>query len=216
MPDFSTTPGWIPDATARLTVVDPGPGRFRVAPLASSGFNRQTGLMQQRIRVENVGTNAVEAVRVMVRGGANGLQNAQGTNGAVPFVTLDEPLLPGETRDLWLQTFNPSRTPGPDPELSGIEVPVPGGFQPETRPVPIDRVVRDPDGTVRLEFPAQAGRRYVVRFGSGLRSRGQLALPVLTAAANRIQWLDWGPPLTPLPPAEASSRFYEVLEVTWP
>lgn len=199
VPDFSTTPGWIPDATARLTVVDPGPGRFRVAPLASSGFNRQTGLMQQRIRVENVGTNAVEAVRVMVRGGANGLQNAQGTNGAVPFVTLDEPLLPGETRDLWLQTFNPSRTPGPDPELSGIEVPVPGGFQPETRPVPIDRVVRDPDGTVRLEFPAQAGRRYVVRFGSGLRSRGQLALPVLTAAANRIQWLDWGPPLTPLP-----------------
>lgn len=216
VPDFATTPGWIPEATTRVTVVEPGPGRFRVTTLAPSAFNRQTGLMQQRIRVENVGVNAVEAVRVMVRGGANGLQNAQGTNGVVPFVTLDEPLLPAEGRDVWLQTFNPARTPGPDPELSCVEVPVPGGFQPETVLVPVDRVVRNPDGTVGLEFPAMPGRRYTVRFGSGLGSRGQIALPVLTATANRIQWLDWGPPLTPIPPADAASRFYEVLEVTWP
>jgi len=216
VPDFATSPGWIPEATTRVTVVEPGPGRFQVTTLAPSAFNRQTGLMQQRVRVENVGATAVEAVRVMVRGGANGLHNAQGTNGVVPFVTLDEPLLPGEARDLWLQTFNPSRIPGPDPELSGIEVPVPRGFQPETVLVPIDRVVRNPDGTVGLEFPAQPGRRYTVRFGSGLGSRGQIALPVMTATANRIQWLDWGPPLTPIPPADAASRFYEVLEVTWP
>lgn len=216
VPDFATSPGWIPEATTRVTVVEPGPGSFRVTTLAPSTFNRQTGLMQQRVRVENIGSNAVEAVRVMVRGGVNGLHNAQGTNGVVPFVTLDEPLLPGEFRDLWLQTFNPARTPGPDPELSGVEVPIPGGFQPETVRVPIDRVVRNPDGTVGLEFPAQPGRRYAVRFGSGLGSPGRIALPVLTATANRIQWLDWGPPLTPIPPAEAASRFYEVLEVTWP
>lgn len=216
VPDFATTPGWIPEATARVTVVEPGPASFRVVMLGSNVFNRQTGLMQQRIRVENVGSNAVEAVRVMVRNSATGLFNAQGTNGAVPFVTLGEPMLPGEARDLWLQTFNPSRTPGPDPEVSGIDVPTPGGFQPETVPIPIERVVRNPDGTVGLEFPTQPGRRYVVRFGPGLRAKGELALPVQTATANRVQWLDWGPPLTPIPPADAASRFYEVLEVTWP
>ncbi|MFM7215907.1 MAG: hypothetical protein ACKO3H_13620 [Verrucomicrobiota bacterium] len=216
VPDFGTSPGWIPAATTRVSVAEPGPGSFRVATLAPSVFSRQTGLMQQRIRVDNVGSNPVEAVRILVRGSPTGLYNAQGTNGLVPFVTLTEPLLPGEGRDLWLQTFNPSRTSGPDPELSGVEVPLPGGFQPETVPVLIDRVVRNPDGTVGLEFPTQPGRRYIVRFGPGLRAKGELALPVQTATANRVLWLDWGPPLTPIPPADAASRFYEVFEVTWP
>jgi len=221
VPDFGTSPGWIPAATTRVSVAEPGPGSFRVATLAPSVFSRQTGLMQQRIRVDNVGSNPVEAVRILVRGSPTGLYNAHGTNGLVPFVTLTEPLLQGEGRDLWLQTFNPLRTPGPDPdgpdpELSGVEVPLPGGFQPETVPVLIDRVVRNPDGTVGLEFPTQLGRRYIVRFGPGLRAKGELALPVQTATANRVLWLDWGPPLTPIPPADAASRFYEVLEVTWP
>ncbi len=217
-PGFENPAGSNRPASATLAVSLPGPGRLSVATVSPQEFNPQTGLMQQRVRLQNIGTNAVSAARVVVGGLTNWLYNAAGTNETTPFVTLPGTLAPQATWELWLELFSPTREPTAEPTLTALEVPRPGPVWPLGTVVPLDRLDVRPDGTAWLEFPTTPGRRYAVLYGEDIRLRQGAALPFLTAPASRLQWMDYGPPQTAPTPADQlyQSRFYQVLEITWP
>jgi hypothetical protein len=76
------------------------------------------------------------------------------------------------------------------------------------------RIQSLPDGDVLLEFTnSNVGRSYTVIYSDNPAfSPAQIALPVVVpSAANRIQWLDYGPPATVSAPTNSSGRFYRVL-----
>lgn len=215
-PGYLTPDGTNTPARTNLIVSDPGLGVLSATVTSSQAFNPQNGLMEQSVRVRNVGTRTVSAVRVVASGLSHGLFNAAGTNGTLPFVTVPGTLVPGNELTLRLQYFHPTRQPDANPQLSALDVPVPGPVVPIGTPVGISRIVPEPDGTVWLEFPATAGSRYAILYGDTPAAARGAAPPVLTAPANRVQWQDYGPPLTPTVPGAGTARFYRVIQVTWP
>lgn len=74
----------------------------------------------------------------------------------------------------------------------------------------ISRTVNLPNGDVLVEFATIPGRIYAVQYSSDMVN-WQTALPVITAPANRVQWIDAGPPGTSSSPAQASVRYYRVI-----
>ncbi|MBN9689173.1 MAG: DUF11 domain-containing protein [Verrucomicrobia bacterium] len=215
-PGYDNPAGSNRQASATMTVATPGPGVLTASLVSAQQFNPQTGLMQQRVRVRNVGGTGVSATRVLVSGLTNTLANAQGTNGTTPFVTLSSPLGAGGAEDLWLMIFNPSRVPGGNPAVSALDVPLPGPLRPYGTNVAVGYPQTKSDGTVWIEFPTTPGRQYAVLYGNDVQLLSGIALPVVVAPANRLQWIDSGPPLTSSSPTNAASRMYQVIELTWP
>ena len=76
-------------------------------------------------------------------------------------------------------------------------------------------LVKRPDQTVLLEFPAISGRWYRVRYSSDLIHWSGCPVPV-QADTSRMQWIDRGPPFTNASPATTPCRFYIVNEVVAP
>jgi len=215
-PGYENPAGSNRQATATLTIANPGPGLLLATISSAQVFNSQTGLMEQRVRVRNVGTVTVPATRVVVSGLTNGLYNAAGTNGGLPFVTLPGLLPVGAEVEVMLQYFNPFRRPGGEPSLIAQDVPVPGPVHPIGTGIMVSKILPQADGTVWLEFPTTLGRRYAVLYGEDVQLLEGAALPVVTAPGSRMFWIDYGPPLTSSGLLTVTSRFYEVIEVTWP
>jgi hypothetical protein len=60
-----------------------------------------------------------------------------------------------------------------------------------------------------VEFPSIPNRSYMILYGdNGPNSVTNVATPNVRATANKVQWIDAGPPKTAVKP---SSRFYRVL-----
>ncbi len=172
-PGYLTPDGTNTPARTNLIVSDPGLGVLSATVTSPQVFNPQTGLMDQSVRVRNVGTRTVSAVRIVASGLNQGLFNAAGTNGTLPFVTVPGTLVPGNELTLRFQYFHPTRQPDANPQLSALDVPVPGPVFPIGTTVGITRIVPEPDGTLWLEFPATAGSRYAILYGdSPAVSRG--------------------------------------------
>ena len=71
------------------------------------------------------------------------------------------------------------------------------------------------DGNKLIEFPTEAGKWYRVRYSQDMVNWYDSPVP-LQAGANRMQWIDSGPPFTQSPPSSVPSRFYIVNEITAP
>ena len=74
----------------------------------------------------------------------------------------------------------------------------------------ISRTVGLPNGDVLIEFATIPGRIYAVQYSSDLVT-WQTAVPVITASANRVLWIDAGPPQTASSPANVPVRYYRVI-----
>ena len=60
-------------------------------------------------------------------------------------------------------------------------------------------------------FPTTPGRNYTVVYSDNvLFSNAMIAPPSIEAPANRVQWIDYGPPTTTSAPTNATARFYRV------
>jgi uncharacterized repeat protein (TIGR01451 family) len=178
-------------------------------------FDPQTGLMNQRVRLTNVSTSAVDSVRLTVSGLTNWLYNAIGTNNGHPYVVYPSTLDPGQSVDLMLEYFVPTRVPIDIAEsnytavgVPGFNVASPGG----TNGVfSITRAVLLRDGTLLIEFPSVLGASYSVIYSTNVDfSNPLIAQPNIIAPADRVQWIDAGPPKTLSPPDSETSRFYRV------
>jgi len=193
-------------------------GSYGQTPLAAfvsstQQYNPQTGLMEQSITLTNLGTNTAVSARVFVQGLTNRLYNAVGTNNGNPFVVYATNLDAGDSVDMLLEYFVPTRLPVPDPTLVAAEVSAPGWTVPSGTNVHISRLLILPSGRVLIEFPAETNRNYTVLYcpDATFSNKTLVALPSITAPADRVQWIDYGPPKTISHPAHITSRMYRVI-----
>ena len=178
-------------------------------------FNPQISLMEQSIRLVNNGSSAVDSARVMVTGLTNWLRNAVGTNNGNPFVAYTSPLNAGQSVDLVLQYFVPTRQPITVNNSNYIAVPTSpfNVIAPSSSGVTITNQILLPTGAFLIEFTATPGRTYTILYSPDMTfSNTFTAIPSIVAQANRVQWIDDGPPKTISHPSTNTSRFYRVLQ----
>jgi uncharacterized repeat protein (TIGR01451 family) len=193
-------------------------GQLVVTTNSAQSLDLQDGLVEQWIQLSNVGTNAVASARIVVSGLTNVLYNAVGTNGlgasANPFVVNGSTLAAGESVNLLLQ-FWPNRKPFQfaNSQLHAYEVP-PANLAPPSPPgTPIGGLLifQLLSGSVLVEFPTITNRTYRVVYSDNVAfSNAFMAQPSGIAAANRSQWIDYGPPATVSHPTNTPVRFYRV------
>jgi hypothetical protein len=177
-------------------------------------LNPQTGLFEQTIRASNGSTGAVEALAVLIRGlpGDVTVYNASGLDPfGTPFVAQPIPVNPGETVDFVIEYYRANRLPITQPTFAPAATTA-NPRPPSGQVMSVDRNVQLPDGRFLIEFTARAGRRYLVQYSPDMAAWTN-ANPVITAPADRVQWLDDGPPKTISPPGGPGSRFYRVFEL---
>jgi uncharacterized repeat protein (TIGR01451 family) len=202
------------------TNIDVGPviqGQITATNVSPMTFDPQTGLMNQTVRLSNISTSAVPSVRLTVSGLTNWLYNAVGTNNGNPFVVYANTFDAGQTADLVLEYFVPTRVPidVADTNYTALGTPAfnltaPGG----TNGVfSITRTVLLSGGNLLIEFPSVLGASYSILYSTNADFSNPLsAQPNIIAPADRVQWIDDGPPKTVSPPASVESRFYRVIK----
>ncbi|HTY87786.1 MAG TPA: DUF11 domain-containing protein [Candidatus Acidoferrum sp.] len=190
-------------------------GQLIATNVSAMVFNPQTGLMNQTVRLTNIGSNNVAAARVIVAGLTNRLYNAVGTNSGNPYVVYNAELDTNQFVDLVLEYFVSTRLPVYVDNTNYTAVGVPftdlsitggtnAGFS-------ITLMTNLPNGNILIEFQSLPGSNYTVVYSSdSLFTSAQAAQPSIVAPANRTQWIDDGPPKTVSAPTNAPSRFYRV------
>ncbi|HXD01545.1 MAG TPA: DUF11 domain-containing protein [Verrucomicrobiae bacterium] len=177
-------------------------------------YNPQNGLMEQTIQLSNVGTNTLAGARVVVSGLTNQLYNAVGTNNGNPFVQYGGTLGPGQSVNLLMEYFVPTRQPITvlNSAYAAVPAPAPNLSPPAGTPFAITLVTNLPDGRLLIEFQSIPGRSYTILYADNPQMTNALAAqPVVVAPADRVQWIDDGPPGTVSAPTNVGSRFYSVL-----
>jgi hypothetical protein len=200
-------------ATASITVGELIAGELVAANLTSMVYDPQTGLMKQTVRVTNTGTNTYGAARLIVSGLTNQLYNAVGTNGGNPYVVYAGQLAPGQSVDLVLEYFVPTRLPINVPDsayaaygTTALNLQVDPGQPPN-----ITGITNLGSYGFLVEFEAIQGRSYSVLYSDDMfSSTTYIAQPPIVAPGSRVQWIDNGPPKTISHPATNTSRLYRV------
>ncbi|MGC3958168.1 MAG: DUF11 domain-containing protein [Verrucomicrobiota bacterium] len=199
-------------ATTSMTVEEIVSTNTTVVVQVAQQFNPQTGLMEEIVRVQNTDTIDFPAVRLFVSGlGTNRLYNASGTNNGEPYVQHNSTLVAGATVDLRLEYFSRTRT-----SISNLTYRAVGlTFTPTTitnTTYPAITNVRLISGGLLLEFQSIPGRSYTILYGDDPSlTNAMAAQPAIVAPADRVQWIDSGPPKTiSVPPGGSNSRYYRV------
>jgi hypothetical protein len=66
---------------------------------------------------------------------------------------------------------------------------------------------------VLVEFSTVPGQVYAIQYSSDMVT-WLTAVPAITAPANKVQWIDSGPPKTVSNPAQQPVRYYRVILLT--
>jgi uncharacterized repeat protein (TIGR01451 family) len=204
-------------ASTNIAVTNYLSGPLGITTNSSQVYNPQNGLVEQSITVTNNSGGAIASARVVVTGLTNQLVNAVGTNSGNPFVYYSAALAANQTVSLLLQYYVPTRSPFAfsNSQLSVFAVPpvvfpAPGSAAVSTN-LSISRIVPLTNGNMLIEWPAVTNRTYTVVYSDNvLFSNAMVAPPSITALANRLQWIDYGPPTTTNLPANTGARFYRV------
>jgi uncharacterized repeat protein (TIGR01451 family) len=189
--------------TAMLTAIQPVLGQLEATRASDQFYNRQNTLIEQLITVRNVGTTSVPSARVVLDF-PHRVVNAVGTNDGNPFVVHGGPIGTNETVELLLEYAIPNRETTDDPGLEAypagnidLTPPSAGTNAPITaiRMVNLRATEIANTNRVLVEFPAERGAAYVIVYSTNMVSERK-AQPPIVAQANRVQWLDYGPPKT--------------------
>lgn len=204
-------------AVTNLTVEALVTNQLIATNISEMVFNPQISLMEQSIRLVNTGPSAVDSARVIVTGLTNWLRNAVGTNNGNPYVAYTSPLNAGQSADLVLQYFVPTRLPIAVDNTNYIAVPTSrfDVIAPSNSGLEITNQYRLPSGAFLIEFPAKPGTTYTILYSPDITfSNTFSAIPSIVAQADKVQWIDDGPPKTISHPSNPTntSRFYRVLE----
>ena len=202
-------------ASTNFTVVDYLSTNLVVSLVSTQKYNPQNGLVEQIIRVSNLGTNDVPAARVLATGLSNRLFNASGTNSGNPFVVYAAALGTNQSVNLLLQFLAASYFPLTNSQFQAFGVPPPDLTPPAalstSASLNISRILPLANGSVLIEFPTSASRAYTVVYSDNvLFFNAAMAPPSILATGNRLQWIDYGPPTTVSAPTNSTARFYRV------
>ena len=187
-------------------------GELEVSLVSTQRFNPQTALMEQTIRVSNTGATDVVSARVLVPGLTNWLFNASGTNGNSPFIVYGGPLATGESVTMLLKFFVTNRQAVTNFTLSAVEVPLFIPPVPSGSPVTVTKIINYAPGQPLIEFPSTNGQSYTLVYSDNpgfLNPRP--SQPAIVGRANRVQWIDDGPPATATAVSNVTARFYRVI-----
>jgi len=197
-------------ASTSVTVTAPGPS-LAATTNSTQNYNPQTGLMEQSILLSNPGTSSVASARVILTNFPHTVYNAVGTNDGNSFVEYTGTLTNGQSVQLVLEYFIPTRTAVADPGLIAYGVPA-VGLTTSTNGATISVIKFLAGGHVLIEFPSELGQSYVIVYSDNAGFTNAFkAQPAVTAPANRVQWIDDGPPKTISRPADENARFYRVI-----
>jgi hypothetical protein len=206
-------------AVASLPVVSAGAIRVTTTEPAT---RRQTGLVTGRLTLANLNLASAPALRVYVTGLPAGVRVHNATGSAaigdppvlLPYLEFNQGLAAatGEVT-LTIELFDPLRratfAPGYLVEVLPEPTPRPpvqdAGFA-IRGPFPL------PDGGKLIEWNAEFGRRYAVQYSDDMTTWHPVE-PAVTAPANRVQWVDDGPPKTASHPGTVPQRYYRVVEL---
>lgn len=187
---------------------------------SSMVLNPQTGLYEQRLRVTNEGSRSIGGFFVEISGLPEGVsvRDTRAPTAGRPWIlTYGEPVAAGATVELQVEFYSSQRGAlAIDPVFTVVQTSAPEKvLSPDGEVFAIDRLERLPDGSILIEWEARAGATYHVQYTDGA-GEWQTSPGPLRTAANRLQWIDHGPPRTPSPPGEAPKRMYRVLRVEEP
>lgn len=184
-------------------------------------LDNQTGLFTSSLRITNNGSGTAAAFRVFVTNlpADVSLFNASGTDAVGrPFLLFNQNLVAGDSIDLIAEYFRPSLDPDFTPSFE-VEVLA----APEGEPVAADsgievtRMIILSNGDVLIEITSQPGATYAIEYSPDMSPSSWIRVrSTVTAAANRLQWIDNGPPKTDSHPSEAASRFYRFALIAAP
>lgn len=185
-------------------------------------IRRQTGLVTGRITLANLNLASAPALRVYVTGLPAGVRVHNATGSAaigdppvlLPYLEFNQGVAAatGEVT-LTIEIFDSLRRATLAP-----------GYLVEILPEPLPRPpVQDtgfaiqgpfpqPDGGKLIEWNAEFGRRYAIQYSDDMTSWHQVE-PAVTAPANRVQWVDDGPPKTASHPRAVAQRYYRIVEL---
>lgn len=202
-------------ASTNIIVIDYLSGTLVAVTNSAQNLNLQNGLEEQSISLSNTGTNDVPAARVVVTGLTNHLFNAVGTNNASPFVYYSATLPAGQSVNLLLQFSPRGSFPFTNGQLQAFAVPLPDWTPPAASSTStnlnITQIVTLTNGNMLIEWPAVTNRIYTVVYSDNSSfSNAMIAPPSITAPANEVQWIDYGPPATVSAPTNSVARFYRV------
>jgi uncharacterized repeat protein (TIGR01451 family) len=185
---------------------------------SAQAVNLQNGLEEQSISLANPGASDVPAARVVVSGLTRQLFNTAGTNNGLPFVDFSAKLAAGRSVTLLLQFAPRGSLPFTNGQLHAFALPSVPDWTPPTATLTgtnlnINQIVKLSNGNMLIEWAAVPNRTYTVVFSDNVQfSNAMMAPPSITAQANEVQWIDYGPPATVSAPTNASARFYRVFQ----
>lgn len=184
----------------------------------------QSGLFVGKVTVTNQNSEPIPAFRLYVKNLPEDVRvyNAHGTRdygphlAVLPYLLHNRPLPAGETVTLSVEFFRPSLNPNFTPEYEIELLPVT-----ETEPasaatgIPVTRNQRLSNGDHLIEIASIPGAVYAVEYSHNTTSWTRV-VPSVTAPANRLQWIDNGPPKTESHPASVPSRYYRFVHISGP
>jgi uncharacterized repeat protein (TIGR01451 family) len=202
-------------ASNNVTVINYLSGPLYVVTNSAQTLNFQNGLTEQSIIVSNNTSADVAAVRVVVTNLTRQLFNAIGTNNGNPYVVLNTTLPVGQSVNLLLQFAPRGSFPLANSQLQAFAVPVlnltPPAATSTSASLNISRILPLANGSMLIEFPSALGQTYTVVYSDNVSfSNAAIAPPSIVAPANRVQWIDYGPPTTTSAPTNFPKRFYRV------
>ncbi|MCH7225008.1 DUF11 domain-containing protein [Haloferula sp. A504] len=195
-----------------------------VGVIASPAINLQSGLFFSKVTITNGNADPIPAIRLFVDGLPDDVivYNASGTAslGSPPeilsYLLYNQSLGPSDSVTLAVEFYRPSLDPNFNPTYKIDLLPVP-----ETPPVAADSgidVTRNEklgNGDHLIEIASIPGATYAVEYSPDMTTWMRV-LPSITAPANRLQWIDSGPPKTESHPSATASRFYRFVLIAAP
>ncbi len=177
-------------------------------------LNRQTGLFQQEVRINNAGSAPLSGVRVFALGLDGGIRlwNATGTNEfGEPYYEYEGVIPVGSNVVFTLDYYSPDMvTPAPHlrgwSSLTSAPVPVVGAAYNQLR-------IFSSAGKVFVEFDTVPGDYYQVQYTSNMVNWIAAGNPVM-AGGTKLVWEDTGPPKTYPHPSGAPFRAYRIIHST--
>ena len=183
--------------------------------LSAITLNPQTGLFEQRIQVANGGPATPSSVLVLISGLAVNAQvyNATGTTNGLPYVQSSSPLGVGSNVVFLLEYYVPTRVAPTNLTLTVQAGPVVIPPVVSGTILNVSRMIKLDNGSVLVEFSAVPGQVYAIQYSSDMVT-WLTAVPAIAAPANRVQWIDSGPPKTVSSPAQQGARYYRAILLT--
>ncbi len=177
---------------------------------ALTNVSAQTGLFDQRVRIENLGVETIPAFVAAVTNLPSPVR-VLGTRMDVAgqsWFWQSSPLLPGESVEWHVEYYDPTRRGVFSPQLV-FALEIPEFVEPTGPAMTVRRALPLSEGAILVEFDAPRGYVVWVEYGADLEEWQTAGGPVL-GNGQRVFWLDQGPPKTASHPAEDEQRYYRL------